>query len=279
MKPIQKEIEYHYGRDNLLNSILDALRIAGKDPARLKPSDLAPVDEFHIRGREATVELAHRAFLKPGDRVLDVGSGLGGSARFLASEYKCRVSGIDITKEYIDVANVLAELTGLEEEIEFRQASALDLPFEDNAFHAAWTEHVQMNVADKRTFYGEIARVTRPGGQLLFHDIFKGENEPIHYPVPWADDESINFLAAPEEIREILEKLGFSIQTWEDKSRASLEWFEQVVEKLQDKDPPPLGFHLLTGNNAKEKFENQIRNLKENRFVVVQAVAALKVDK
>lgn len=200
----------------------------------------------------------------------------GGSARYLASEYQCRVSGIDITQEYIDVANALVELTGLEEEVEFRQASAIDLPFENNTFDTVWTEHVQMNIADKRTFYGEIARVIKPGGQLLFHDIFKGKNEPIHYPVPWADNESINFLAAPEEIREILAELGFSIQTWEDKSRASLEWFVQVVEKLKEKGPPPLGFHLLTGDNAKEKFKNQIRNLKENRFVVVQAVATLR---
>ena len=174
------------------------------------------------------------------------------------------------------MANALVELTGLEEEVEFRQASAIDLPFENNTFDTVWTEHVQINIADKRTFYGEIARVIKPGGQLLFHDIFKGKNEPIHYPVPWADNESINFLAAPEEIREILAELGFSIQTWEDKSRASLEWFVQVVEKLKEKGPPPLGFHLLTGDNAKEKFKNQIRNLKENRFVVVQAVATLR---
>lgn len=272
MKSIQREIEYHYGQGNLLNSILDALRKTGKNPARLKPSDLAPVDEFHIRGREATVELARRASLKPGDCVLDVGSGLGGSARYLATEYECDVTGIDITQEYIDVANALAELTGLEKIVNFKQASALDLPFEDNTFDVAWTEHVQMNIIDKRTFYGEIARVTKPGGLLLFHDIFKGENETIHYPVPWADDKSINFLVTSEEIREIIAELCFSIQTWEDKSRASLEWFEQIVEKLQETGPPPLGFHLLTGKHAKEKFENQIRNLKENRFVVAHAV-------
>jgi len=255
--------------------MLDALRKSGKDTTRLEPADLAPVDEFHIRGREATVELAHLTSLKPGDRVLDAGSGLGGSARYLASHFQCLVTGIDITRAYVDVANALAELTGLEEKVHFQHASALDLPFEDNAFDAVWTEHVQMNIADKRTFYGEIARVTRPGGLLLFHDIFKGDTEPIHYPVPWADDESINFLVTSDELKAVLDTLGYSIQSWEDKSQASLEWFEQVIEKLQKKGPPPLGFHLLTGDNAKSKFENQIRNLQEQRFVVVQAVAKL----
>jgi ubiquinone/menaquinone biosynthesis C-methylase UbiE len=266
-------IERHYARGKILNSILRALREMGKDIARLAPSDLAPVDEFHIRGREATVELANRASLKPGLRVLDVGSGLGGSVRYLVSEHQCRVTGIDLTREYVDAANALADLVGLKGSVEFRQSSALDMPFEDGSFDVVWTEHIQMNIADKRAFYTEIARVLTPRGRLVFHDIFQGEGGQPHYPVPWAEDSSISFLATPAAVRTILGEVGFKILDWEDKSQHSLEWFVSVVEKMKLSGPLPLGLHLLMGNTEKAKFENIIRNLQEWRIVVFQAVA------
>ncbi len=265
-------VEGHYARGELLDAILSALREMGKDVARLAPSDLAPVDEFHIRGREATVELARRASLKPDLRVLDVGSGLGGSVRYLAAEHRCRATGIDVTKEYVDVARALADLVGLKDGVEFRQASALDLPFDDGSFDVVWTEHVQMNIADKRRFYAEIARVLVPRGRLVFHDVFQGDGGSPHFPVPWAEDGSISFLATPDAGRRLLENMGFRVIDWEDKSRQSLEWFAAVVEKLKRSGAPPLGLHLLMGTTAKAKFENVTRNLREGRVVVVQAV-------
>jgi ubiquinone/menaquinone biosynthesis C-methylase UbiE len=273
MESAHQHVESHYGRGEILNSILSALRKMGKDTAQLVPADLAPVDEFHIRGREATLELASRAQFKPGLRVLDVGCGLGGSVRYLASEHQCQTTGIDLTKEYVDVANTLADLVGLKHRVECRQCSALDMPFDDATFDIVWTEHVQMNIADKRAFYAEIARVLAPRGRLLFHDIFQGDGGSLHYPVPWAEDSSISFLATPDAVRGILEELGFSIRDWEDKSQASLDWFVAVIEKLKLAGPPPLGLHLLMGSTAKAKFENNIRNLQERRFVVYQAVA------
>ncbi len=273
MRKAQNPIDEHYGRGGLLDAILGALRELGKDLRELVPSDLAMVDEFHIRGREATVELANRALLKPGLRVLDVGSGLGGSTRYLAAEHQCRATGIDLTKEYVDVANALAELVGLKGVVEFHQSSALEMPFADDSFDVVWTEHVQMNIADKRAFYTEIARVLAPGGRLLFHDIFQGAGGPPHYPVPWAEDSSISFLALPETVRTILEEQGFDILDWEDKTRHSLDWFTITLEKIEQSGPPPLGTHLLMGDTARNKFKNVIENLKEARIVVVQALA------
>ena len=245
----------------------------GKDLARLKPEDLAPVDEFHIRGREATVELAQRASLKPGALVLDVGCGLGGSARYLAAEHGCHVTGIDLTQEYVDVANTLAEIVGLNDFASFKQASALEMPFEDASFDVVWTQHVQMNIADKAAFYREIARVTRQGGQLLFHDIFEGIAGPLHYPVPWAEDPSISFLVAPDEVKRILEELKFCIRDWVDNTEPSLQWIVSAIERMKAAGPPPLGTHLLMGNTAKTKLENIIRNLRERAIVVYQACA------
>jgi len=245
----------------------------GKDVARLRPADLSPVDAFHIRGRAATIELAKLASLEPGHRVLDVGCGLGGSARYLAAQYRCRVTGIDLTGEYIDAARALAELVGLKDSIEFRQASALEMPFGDGSFDVVWTEHVQMNIADKRAFYSEIARVLVPGGTLVFHDIFQGEGGALHFPVPWAENATISFLATPEEARAILEAQGLRIRHWEDKSAESLAWFEAAMEKSRQSGPSPLGMQLLMGRTTKAKMENNVRNLREARFVAFQGIA------
>ena len=266
-------VERHYGRGGILDAILSGLRALGKDPARLEPVDLAPVDEFHIRGREATVELADRAGVRPGLRVLDVGSGLGGSLRYLAAERGCSGTGIDVTQEYVEAARALAELVKLGHAVEFRQGSALEVPFADGSFELAWTEHAQMNIADKPAFYGQLSRVLVPGGRLVFHDIFQGEGGPVHVPVPWADERSISFLARPALVREILQQARLRIVDWEDKTRQSLEWFVAVMERLKQSGPPPLGFHLLMGSTARVKLENMIRNLQEQRIVVIQAVA------
>jgi ubiquinone/menaquinone biosynthesis C-methylase UbiE len=266
-------VETHYERDNLVASILDALRATGKDPARLTPADLAPVDAFHIRGREATVELAARAALAPGLRILDVGCGLGGSARYLATQYGCRVIGIDLTRAYTDAATELAALVGLGDRVEFRQCSALELPFADNAFDIVWTEHVQMNIGDKRAFYRELARVLAPGGRLVFHDVFKGAAGEPHYPVPWAEEASISFLASAQDVRGILEELGLRIEDWEDTSARSLQWFLAVADKAKRAGPSPLGMHLVMGSTTKAKFANLVRNLQEQRVAVAQGVA------
>jgi sarcosine/dimethylglycine N-methyltransferase len=266
-------VERHYAREAILESILSALRQQGKDPQHLTPSDLAPVDAFHTRGRAATIELAQRASLKPGLRVLDVGCGLGGSVRYLAAEHRCRVVGVDLTKEYVEVARALAELVGLQDSVEFRQASALGLPFDDGAFDVVWTEHVQANVADKPAFYAEIARVLAPRGRLVFHDVMQGGGGQAHFPVPWAEDGAISFLVSPDVVRQILEGLGFTVLDWQDRSRESLDWFSRAVERLTQSGPPPLGLHLLMGDTARAKVENVARNLREGRIVVVQAVA------
>jgi MPBQ/MSBQ methyltransferase len=268
----QDLVERYYARGDILEAILGALRQLGKDPAKLSPADLAPVDAFHIRGRQATVELAQRAALTPGLRVLDVGSGLGGSARYLAAEHGCLVTGVDATEEYVETARALAQLVGLGDSVAFHHASALALPFDESAFDVVWTEHVQMNVADKHRFYSEIARVLVPGGRFVFHDVFQGRGGAAHVPVPWAEDESINFLITPDAVRKILDDLAFTMLDWEDRSQESLRWFVAATERLKA-GTLPLGIHLVTGPTWAVKFENVIRNLREERIAVVQAVA------
>jgi len=273
MKPGDDAIASHYGIGGLLQSILDGLAASGIDCSCLRPADLAPIDEFHTRGREATLELAALAGLRPGLELLDVGCGLGGSVRMLAAEHGCRATGIDLTAEYIEVAGRLAELVGLAGRVAFEHGSALQLPFGDASFDVVWTEHVQMNIADKGGFYREISRVLRPGGRLVFHDIFQGEGGVPHYPTPWAQSAALSALAVPAAARAAIAAAGMDITGWLDKSGHSLRWFRAALQRMQDTGPPPLGLHLLMGPTAGEKFGNVLRNLEQGRITVVQGVA------
>jgi ubiquinone/menaquinone biosynthesis C-methylase UbiE len=262
----------HYARADLFEAILAALEKAGKDVHALKPADLAPVDEFHVRGREATEELARLSGVRRGKTVLDVGSGLGGSARYLASEFGCQVTGLDLTEDYCRVGTLLNERVGLAGQVTLHQGSALEMPFPAASFDVAWTEHAQMNIADKARLYGEIARVLKPGGRLAFHDIFAGPAGPPHFPVPWAEDASINHLIAPAALRRLLESQGLVIAHWDDVSERARAWYQGAVDRIAKHGPPPLGFHLLMGQTSRAKLDNALRNTAEGRIAFIQAV-------
>jgi deazaflavin-dependent oxidoreductase (nitroreductase family) len=264
----------HYGRTDLEAAILDGLRRAGKDPEALAPADLAAVDQFHTRGRDATLELARRAGVGAGQRVLDVGGGLGGPARTLAAELACDVTVVDLTESYCRVGEDLTRRTGLADRVRFRHGDALALPFEAGVFDVVWTQHSSMNVGDKPRLYGELGRVLRPGGRLALHEILGGPApEPLVFPVPWARDPAWSFLLPAAEVRALIAGLGFREVAWEDGTPAALAWFRQRVAALRAAPaPPPLGLHLLLGPDYRAMFENQVRNLETGRIAVVQAV-------
>ena len=209
-----KAINKHYGISGILNSILDGLESSGKNLNSLEPNDLSPIDEFHTRGKESTVEIANLAQLQPHHNVLDVGCGLGGSARYIADQHGCSVIGIDLTDEYIDVANKLTEFVNLTDKVSFKQGSALELPFPSENFDIVWTEHTQMNIPDKGKFYGELSRVLKPKGLLVFHDVFLGTARSPYYPTPWAEYDSLSSLCTPEEAKTAIQKSNLEIDEW-----------------------------------------------------------------
>ncbi len=270
---IDEAVKTHYCRPGLAEAILAALEESGADIQRLALEELAPIDEFHIRGRAATLELAQAAGLRSTMRVLDVGSGIGGTSRCLAKEFGCRVTGIDLTDEYCQVASMLTAKVGLDGLIDYHQGDATNLPFEDNEFDVVWTEHVAMNVPNKRRFYSEMYRVLRPGGTLAIYDVLAGSSTPVLFPVPWARTPDTSFLVSPEELRELLRDSGFTVSDWKDTTAEAREWFVNLAERIRREGFPALGFHLLMGQDFRAMAQNQGRNLEEGRISLGQIVS------
>jgi ubiquinone/menaquinone biosynthesis C-methylase UbiE len=263
---VETQVSAHYTHGDLLNAIDAALAKAGKNPATPRLEDLAPVDEFHVRGRDATAELGAHLGLRPDHVVLDVGSGLGGASRQFASAYKCKITGIDLTNEYCRVATELASRVGLSDYVQYRQGSALAMPFSDGSFDIAYTQHVAMNIADKAALYREVARVLKPRGKFGIYDLLQGDGGGVLFPVPWAQDASTSFLASPVEIQALLSETGFDITGWNDTSEIGKEWFKVVNKRLAESGPSPLGFQVLLGADFGAMAKNQVRNLVEDRI-------------
>ena len=268
---LEQEVATHYTGLERTRVILDALRAAGKDPDRLSVDDLAPVDEFHIRGRQATVELGQALDLRAGQHVLDVGSGIGGASRYFASTYGIHVTGIDLTPEYCRLATRFARSTGLADRLDYRSGSALAMPFEDATFDAAYTQHVAMNIADKPALYAEVARVLKPGAAFGIYDVLQGPGGEDYYPTPWANDTSTSFLATPDELRRLLETAGFRVESWRDTTAAGRAFFETVLGRIAESGPPPLGLHLLLPD-FRPRAENMLRGLTEDRLAVIEII-------
>lgn len=270
---IEDDVALHYRRGGLAQSLLEALAAAGKDIDRLAPEDLASFDEFHIRGREATAELAGDLGLTERMSVVDVGSGLGGPSRHLAHGWGCHVTGIDLSSDYVEAATELSRRTGLADRVTYRQGSALAMPFADASFDAAITQHVAMNIADKAALYREVHRVLKPGARFAIYDVMKGPDGEPHFPVPWATTPATSFLATPDEVAAALEAAGFTIEARRERTAEGRAWFEAMRERVARDGVPPLGLHLVMGKAFAEMGGNVLRNLVEGRIVLVEMLA------
>ena len=268
------DITAHYSRGELLGRLNAALRDDGADPAHPTLEALAPYDQFHGRGIESTRELADALKVSAGDHLLDVGSGIGGPARYFAKRFGCRVTGIDLTPEFCDVARKLTALLGLDTQVRFEQGDALAMPFPDAGFAGAYSMNVSMNIADKAAFYREIRRVLRPGGWLVLSEVAKGPGAPIDFPTPWAATKEASFLQTPEETRAGLEAAGFRVERVEDKMPLAKAYGARVRAMVERGEKPPhRAVDLIHGERAPVAIANMATGMREGRVTPIEVFA------
>lgn len=257
----------HYRATGLTERLKTALSIFGPEDRQLSPRQLAGLDQFHTRGLAATAEIAGMAGIQAGLSVLDVGSGLGGPARFLAETFGCSVTGVDLSEAFVEAARYLTERTGQSGKVSFQTASALALPFSDASFDVALLQHVAMNIADRGQLYRELRRVLRPGGRFATFDVLAKAGEP-YYPVPWARDSGSNFLLSAEQTRAAIEAAGFRLSAWRDETEAAREWAAEILRRGL---PPMPNLTVAMGPDFQTFVANFGRSLLEGRLGVVGA--------
>jgi ubiquinone/menaquinone biosynthesis C-methylase UbiE len=272
MNTVEREVAQHWTHGSLERAIRDGLVAAGYSLEHLKPDDLAPVDEFHMGGREATVHLAELLDLKADMTVLDIGCGIGGPARFFADRYGCTVVGIDVTPEYIAIADSLTQMVELASQVSFRLGNGTALPFDAASFDAATLIHVGMNIPDKEKLCVEAARVLKLGGLFGVYEVMRQSEADLAYPVPWADTAALSFLATPTTYRQALERAGFIVVAEENRQAFALDFFHQMRAHITQSGPPPLGLHIHLGPNASQKIANVIENLERDVIAPVEMV-------
>jgi SAM-dependent methyltransferase len=268
MTDITSKVREHYNATNLTDRIKSALATIGLEDQTLTVAQLAPLDQFHTRDILATAELAAVARLESSTRVLDVGCGIGGPARYLASTFGCKVTGVDLSPGFIDAANYLTDRCGLSDRVAFQVGDALHLPFEDEAFDAVFLQHVAMNIEDRPGLYAEVRRILKPGGRFATYDLVLRDGDVV-YPAPWARDASTSFLLSEGDTRTMLEQPGFRVNLWRDDTQTALDWFKVAMA-----GPPPSGLNLgvVMGPDFAARTGNLARNIRENRLGVLSSV-------
>lgn len=262
MNILNSQIENFYHRPDLYADIINRLKELGVDLHNVSRKDIAGADEFHVRGAKISRELAEIANIHNA-KVLDIGCGIGGPCRMLADEFNCETLGIDLSKEYVDTANRLSELVGLSHKTKFIQGDATNLPFENNTFDVVWTQHVQMNISDKRKFYTEIARVLNDNGHFIYYEVFKNGDKDLNYPTPWADESKISFLEESSKTNFMLEQLGLIKEQSADQTESGIEILERMLNRMPKNTPSRLGLNVLMGSSTNEKMTNLLNGLKE----------------
>jgi sarcosine/dimethylglycine N-methyltransferase len=266
MKDTQIHSQYSTGVSR--HNIEQALIAAGKDLNHLLPADLWALEDFHTMGRIATTQLVDLLGITPEYEVLDAGTGIGGTARYVADHGGCRVTAVDLTEDYCATADWLNRIVSLDKQISVRQANVTELPFADATFQVVFSQHVQMNVADKSRLYQEARRVVADEGRLAIWDITAGEDRELDYPLPWADQPGVSHLVTADRLRALIESSGFAVEHWNDLTDQA----SSTMQTLLALPAGPLGLHAFVPDFA-QKAENLTRALADGRLRAIQGIA------
>ena len=268
------EVSTHYQHGSLIKVIEEGFNHQGKTPSDISLDDMSVIDEFHIGGRQASEEFLDQLQLQERSLVLDVGCGLGGPARFVASRFGCLVSGIDLTHEYVDTGNILSNWVGLDKKVVLQQGSAMTLPFPDGQFDAAYMMHVGMNIVDKKSLFVEVFKVLKPDGIFGIYDVMQIGSGEMQYPAPWAASKNTSSLASPQDYQTGLKEAGFNILATRERGDFAIEFFENMKRRMAETNADPaLGLHVLMGDDAKTKVANVLQSIKEGSIAPVELIA------
>ncbi len=233
-------------------------------------SNLANLDQFHVGGLAATIELARRAEIRSDMKVLDAGSGLGGPSRYLAEHFGCVVTGIDLSPLYVAISTMLTKRAGLEDNVDYRVGDLARLPFPDAQFNLVWTQHVVMNIADRDGLYGELRRVLKSDGRFVWYDVLAGDDaEAPHYPVPWSHTPENSTLLTLKDTVAKLNRFGFEVTLCDDVTALARTWLPRQQEPL-----PISGAGIVVGPRMGEMVANFGRNIAEGRVKLVMGVCS-----
>ena len=267
----EKQVSAHYSSGTLMERLRAALAAEGIDPDRPTVEELAPFDHFHGRGLEATEQAADLVSAGPSDHILDVGSGIGGPARYFAHRFGCRVTGVDLTAEFCEVARAFTRAVGLADTITFEEGNALAMPFADARFDGAYSLNVSMNIADKPGLYREIRRVLKPGAWFVLAEVAQGPAGPSTYPTPWARTAATSFLSTPEETQRALAAAGFTVVRSRDTAADAAAFTARSRAMIARGEKPPFhAVYLIHGDLARDMAANGARDLAAGRIIPIE---------
>jgi len=244
-------VAQHYGNDGIVSRIVSALADAGFDTNDLEPNVFAGADEFHIGGRKGSEYVAKALDLESGQRLLDIGSGIGGPARFIANTLDVTVEGIDLTPEFVEAAVEITEMVGMTEQVSFEVGSATSIPFEDDTFDASTMLHVGMNISDKELLFREMARVTKPDGSIVVYDVMRTGEDDLVFPMPWSSTSEYSFVDTVNAYVKAAESAGLELLTVDDHAEMAVAFFNNPPS-----EPPPVNLGHLMGTGMPEMFAN-----------------------